>query len=157
MELPVIKRGIKMIAMLTSEDVIKWWDLIKEGVRKTLPTFAKDAPVILSNVLEAILARNLYCWCIYEVVNGEPKTYGFFLTQDIENYAIGTKGCIIISLHTVRFLEDNLWVEFIQDLRKSLKSLGYNYILAWSGIKRIVEMSAKAGANVENVLMFTEV
>lgn len=146
-----------MIAMLSPDAVANWWDLIKVGVKRTLPAFAKNAPVILSNVLEAVFTGELKCWCIYDIEDGESKTYGFLLTYDIVDFATRSKGCVITSLFTYRFLEDDLWVEFIRDLREVLKPLGYGFILAWTPDKRIVQMAEKSGGDVSNTLMFTEV
>jgi len=134
-----------MLLRLLSEQVSHQWDVLKPAIEAALPPIAGDSSDRMNEVLLSILNGERQCWLsCYQ--DGKRAVNGVVVTN-IVNGDGGVKDLLIYAAHAFEPLDDSVWTEGFEGLRKFAKSKGCSRIIAYSNVERIIEMALMVGGD----------
>lgn len=135
-----------MLLKLTTEYVAEHWDEIRPAIEQSLPPVTSAH---MEKVLESILIGKLQCWTSYERTENGPVVEGVLTTTVIEDFVSGNLNLLIYSFYSYRKFKARAWIEGYEALVKYGKSIGCEWVLAYSNIDYLANMMRKFGGDAD--------
>lgn len=146
-----------MINKLTPEQVTNLWEDIKEHLIASLPPSVSRNAKALNRILEAHIKDTVQTWTIYEQVEDRKVLYGLITTAFSNDFASDTKSLIIYGLTGYRNITEELYLNGFETMKQFAKEQGCKFIIAYSKVPRVVQVSKVLGANVDTTFIQWEV
>lgn len=135
-----------MLGILLPEQVSYRWDVLKPAIEAALPPIVGDASERMNEVLLSILNGEKQCWLSYHQ-GDKVVPNGVVVTTILDNEG-GAKDLLIYAAYAFKKLDEEVWTEGFEGLKKFAKSNGCNRITAYSSVDRIMEMAVMVGGDV---------
>ena len=131
-----------MLVRLTSNQIPKFWDYIKYGVKESFGYELSDEHN--NNILQGLMIGKLQCF----VVSEDKKLKANTVIRVIEDELIGTKNLLIYSAYANEVLSNELYQTIFKHLYDYAKSINCDNIVAYSKMSRIIEMAKSVGGDI---------
>lgn len=135
------------------EQVAEHWALVAPMIEEALPPAVGRSPLLMANILKAILAERLICWGVYK--DESPAEMVALLTTEVREDAItGVRNLIIFSFYTFSPLTDlEVWKSGLETLRVYAKREGCSSLLVYTAIPELVDTLERFGWHQEFFLV----
>lgn len=140
-----------MLIKLLSEQIAKYWDVIKYAVEESVPPIANENYDKMNRILEALLNGSMDCWV--SVNDENKKIEAIVVTTFSEDYCSGVRNLLIYSIFGYNEISDKSWAEGFETLSKWAKSCGCIRIIAYTDVDRIKEVVNSIGGNTRYSLV----
>lgn len=146
-----------MINKLTYDQVANLWDLIKEGIEKTVPY-----PIIgrhryrESNILTSLLSGAMECWMLYEK-DEENETiilYSISLTTVYTDECTGNRALNLFAHLVYRDIPPNMWQEIFEAVKKYAKSRKCHSLVSATDRPELVHLASEFGIDTSFTLLY---
>lgn len=128
-----------MLTRLEPDQISRYWDTIREGVRGGLPPTAANDDDRMANVLAALLSGRAQAWVIMQ----DKQVVGIVITMILVEEMTDTKNLIIYSFAGFSPILRKSWMKSMQELVDFAKAMGCKSVGAFTVHKGIVEMLKK--------------
>lgn len=139
-----------MITRLLPEQVSNKWDILREGIKGSIPpqveTNGEDIP---NNILHALLEEKMYCWVLSE----GNTVFAIVTTAFTYDEYSGVKNLLIYNVYGYRNVPQSLWKEAFQAVSKFAESKNCNTITAFTENKRVVQLVNQLGGDTETTFV----
>ena len=129
-----------MLVKMMPEQVMHYWDNIKEALKGTLPPYVTDSPDKMMKIQAGFLGELVQCWVS---VNDKPDVVGFVVTRVLYDDFTDSTNLLIISIYTFEKSTKEDWLGGFETIRKFAKGRGCDKIIAYTNedkILKVVEM-----------------
>lgn len=135
-----------MIIRLQPDQVVLFWDLIKQGVitaYKIPKDFQQD---FANNYLEKLLTGMYQCWMGFEYDDeGKKKLIGFQCTKIMEEHEYGVRTLSLVGLYSLRLISKSMMIDMFDNLEKYALANGCNVIVAEYSVDRVGNILSEFG------------
>lgn len=138
-----------MLVKLLPENVTDNWDVVKESIRKSLPSFAIDTPDKITRILESIILGHLEVWVYYEFEDDKLHIKNITTTSIVTDPESQTKNLLIYTSYSFHHTELDDWSQGLTDLKEYAKSNDCAAITAFTRDAHILKFLASIGAETE--------
>lgn len=138
-----------MLTQLTSDQIARHWDEIKSHLEKSLSPFVEVTPTTMNSIFEALLAGRAQAWTLWENVEDKIKIYAMGTTYIQVDPLSRTKNLLIYSVSGYSFVPEGLWKEGLEKIRLFAKEKGCFKILAYSSVRRILDIADALGGDTK--------
>ena len=128
-----------MLIRLEPDQISRYWDTIREGVRGGLPPTAANDDDRMANVLAALLSGRAQAWIIMQ----DKQVVGIVITMILVEEMTDTKNLIIYSFAGFSPILRTSWMKSMQELVKFAQGMGCRSVGAFTTHKGIVDMLKK--------------
>lgn len=140
-----------MLVKLLPEQVANYWeDLIKEGIRVSLPLHVARDDDAMNSILGQILKGNIQCW----VVKNESQIIAIATTAIMKDDLTGSSSLLIYSVTTLSHMAEDFWKEGYEAFTKFARGVGCNRVYAYTTDERVVAMAKLNGAEFQTLCSF---
>ena len=152
-----------MILPFTLTGVGTYYDLIKEGISRSMCPISYASPETLNNIMAALMSGEMTCWAIYDKVGEEKKDtvlHGFIYTTTTFDKCTGVRNLLIYSVYsfsTARDFINKKWEELVRKLMEYAKKKGYYRITAYTNIPRVIDITKMVGGQAEFTFLTLDV
>lgn len=144
-----------MLIKLLPEQIPTYWDEIKEGMLRTIPTGVPDRA---SKILNKLLLGSAQCWLSYHRSDsGEPEIDGVIITVIVEDQVHDMLNLDIYALWSIGKTTQESWIEGIEALKKYARKKGCSRVIGRSNVNSILEFVRRAGGQAEYTLIAFDV
>src|SRR5882672_924081 len=139
---------------LLPEQVMKYWDEMKECIAAALPPYIQESPSAMLNIQSQILIGTLECW-IGHTENEEGRIYGVVTTRFIYDDSTSEKNLLIYTAATVEQISRKQWEKDLNAMQKYAASKDCASIIAYSNNPIMIHIAEQLGADISHrILMF---
>ncbi len=146
-----------MLVRLLPDDISSKWKVIREALLRSLPSYVDNDDNAFNKLLFALLDETLHCWLIVEYEDKQPMIHAVATTTIAMDSASGTKNLLIYSIAAFRTLSPELLKDAMESIQNFARSLKCSKIIAFTDVKKIVDMAKLLGANTAQTLIEMEV
>jgi len=133
-----------MLLLLMPEQVTRYWEDIKEGIGRALPSGPSDRS---QRILTGLLAGNVQAWISYQRNdNGDdPLVDGAVLTKIKEDEIFGVRDLELFCLWAIEKTHESTWTEGIKALVDYGRSKGCNRLTGWTDVAFLKDVIRDSG------------
>jgi hypothetical protein len=142
---------------LSGEQAARYWPVLSPGYARSMPPGVMTNSVVLSNMLQAVLSRQMDCWAVKAQRGESEPLVASFLTAVRTDPVSGQRALALYSLFSKGDIADDEWGEALALLRKVAKTFRCHVILAFSNNPRILELTKTLGGNCDTRVIELEV
>jgi len=126
-----------MLLLLMPEQISPYWEDIKEGIEKTLPS---GIPGRSQRILTGLLSDRVQAWVSYQ---REDKAVvdGVVLTRIVEDDIDGTRDLLIYCLWAIDETHESTWTVGLKALLDYGRGKGCSRAIAYSDVPMIVGLT----------------
>jgi len=147
-----------MLVRLLPEQASAIWHIISPIIKDSLAPTSTGSDAVMKDILDALIKNRMQCWLVKEVVRvGDIRIYSIITTTISRDLITGEKSLLVYSMHGVRPMSKELWLELIVGLRKFARSVGCIKVVAYSSNNRVIEMAKNVGADASTIFLQLEV
>lgn len=145
-----------MLLKLLPDQISKYWPIISYGVMKSLPPHVQPSPALMADVLNSFLIGKLSCWFGFEKrsSNNEPALKVMAVTLPVVDDISGTRNLLIYCLYGFSPIAEQNWAIWFEVLRKYARGISCSYIIAYTNIDRVVNISKLLNGKVSAFITF---
>lgn len=145
-----------MLLQLTTNQIAEHWDELKEHLVHTLGPVEVLDETSLNQILESLLSGNAHAWV---VVGDEepPKVYAMAVTCFSYDVGTNSKSLTIYSLSGYRFISEELWRDALKTIKRFAAREDCRRVIAYTRVKRIIQVAQGVGGDVGTTMIFWEV
>lgn len=141
------------IFMLRHEDISKQWDVIKFAIEQSSPPISIAAPETMNNTLKALMTGRLRCWVMLRDEKLLAMATTMFTIDDVSKI----KDLLIYTLFGFSLVHEEEWKYAVDKLREYAHSNKCHRIVAYTGVKRLLNLIDSLGGNTTYAFAFLEV
>lgn len=146
-----------MLRLLTPDQVALFWTDIREALRYSVIPLAEATDASLNSILETILTGGMQVWVALGKVEEQERPIALAVTYINKDIGTGTKKLVIYALCGYHFIEEGVWREGLEVLRKFARAEGCTGIVGYTKVPRVVEVAKMLGGKVEYSFIELEV
>jgi len=135
-----------MVTKLTSEQIAKFWPVIKYAVEESVPPIVGGHPDRMNRMLSAALSGVLEVWVSYQ--RPDNKFEAIYITQFLYDDASNTKNLLLYSLYGYAPIDRQSWIDGGKTMIKYAKENGCNAIIAYTKNDDAVKTAKMFGADL---------
>lgn len=140
-----------MFIKLRSDQVMEYWNYIRDCLVESLPPYISEKSNNLLQVQENLLVSKMECWLGMK----ESQTYAVVITQIVKDECAGEVNLLLFSLNVLYEQDQNIWKEGLDHFKKYAKSKNCNQVIAYSNKDEVKSLVRMLGGNTDwSVLMF---
>jgi len=141
-----------MLLRLEPDQVNKYWAVVEKAIASSLPPVALEDVDLMNNILRNLISGEMQCW----VVVKNKAIYSMLVTTP--QFEIGgTKNLLIYTLYGFENLDLETWKEGFTYLSEYARSIGCKRIVAYSEVKRILQVCRLLGGETKYTFISLEV
>jgi len=145
-----------MLVRLTTDQISRFWDIIKYSFEQAAPPIALVSPEHSANLLEDLLVGTADCWISFQRENGN-KIDGVVITKVVTDEASKTRNLLIYSLFAYVMTNKKSWTEGLRSLARWAKSKRCYNIIGFTQENQIISLVNKLGGNTDTTLIMFDV
>ena len=146
-----------MLIPMTGEMVSKYYDLVRHALDNSLAPTTYASTETVNNCFLAIYRGDMTCWALFDrAENDQILLHGFIFTTPTYDACTCVRNLLIYSTYTFTPVKDFLntkWVGAMEVLRKFAKEKGYHRIIAYTNVKRVVDIVKSLGGKAEFIFL----
>lgn len=146
-----------MLVRLTNNQVSHYWSDIKAHIVYTLSPTMETSEETLNSILENLLLGQSQAWVITGEKEDAANIYAMAITTFTVEGNTKTKNLLIYSLHGYQFIPEVLWKDAVDKMLEFAKGQGCYKVLAYTKVKRIIDVVKNLGADTSVTLISWEV
>jgi len=132
------------------EQVTSGWDVIAPMLAQSLPPTIGNNPVIMANILTAVLTETADVWVH---LDDKGMYTAVILTTIMLDPIMNIRMLLIYCLYGLQPIEDPMWDDGIDSLRRYAKARGCHNVIAYTSFKHVKDVMEKRGVDVTNTLL----
>lgn len=144
-----------MLIKLSNEEIVTYWDDVKDTLKFALPPTAdvEGDEASLNSILQMLLEGFMQAWALL----GDNAVHAIVITTIQHDLGMGTKSLLIYSLYGFKLIDASLWQDGLSTLRTYAKDNACVYITGYTKVPRIVEVVKELGGDVSTLFIKLEV
>ncbi len=131
-----------MLVMLMPDQVMRYWDLVKEGLEETLPPYVTNSPNKMEDIQMGLLIGKAQCWLF---INNEPTVKCVVITRTIHDDLTDSEIFEITSLRSFNKILGEEWVEGFETIKKYAYGCKCDKIVFYSDNEIMLKITGKLG------------
>ena len=131
-----------MLVQLLPDQVMHYWDLVKEALENTLPPYVTDSDKKMEEMQMSFLMCKAVFW-IY--VNSEPRVIFCLTTRVIEDEFTGSRSLEITSIFSYSKIMGEEWIDGLETIKKYAKGKNCTKIIAYTDEPLVIKITQKLG------------
>lgn len=137
-----------MLTRLLPEQISNFWDVIKYAIEQSLPPIAHEHPDRINRILISALAGKIDIWVTYTTVDDSVKLEGVAVTRITYDDVSDTRSLLLYCIYGYEPLNKSSWTSGLEILAKYARSKGCSFVVAYTELPYVVEISRRLGADV---------
>lgn len=137
-----------MLVKLLPEQVMNFWDLIKDSIENSLPPYVTSNPQRMARIQEHLFGGILQCW-VPAILGEAPRVLGFVITKVVYDDSTDSANLLIFSMYAVEKWDISVWNEGFQTLKKFAKSRGCESIIGYTNEEGAIRFAERFGGEAE--------
>lgn len=133
-----------MLVLLLPDQVMHYWNLIKDGLVQTLPPYVTNSPHKIEEMMMGFILGKAQCW-VY--VSEGPKVKVIMVTRNIHDDFTDSDILEITSLVSEDKVTGEEWIDGFETLRKYAKGRKCDKIVFYTDNELILKITKKLGFN----------
>lgn len=133
-----------MLVKLLPEQVMNYWDLIKEGIEACESSVNSYEPMDMESVQAHLLGGVIHCWVS---VNKKPKVVAFVITKIVHSDFTNNASLLILAIYAFEKTTGSDWVEGFETLKKFALSRGCKKIIGYTINDKVLKIVDKFGGD----------
>ena len=125
------------------------WEILWPAIEASLPPTGGAGDTEVNNILEALLAGRMQAW----ISKREGRVMALVTTAFVEDIGTKVRNLLIYSIYGYGPITDTLVKEGIMTLRKFAVRCGCKNIIAYTNVKRIIDMFEDIGGAADSVFL----
>ena len=144
-----------MLLRMSPADATKYWTVIQNKIRPSLPPIVDEMEVMLGNLLLAIQREDMTVWLIYEEIEGQKVSKGLYFTTVVYDAITNTKNILAYALVnlTDAKIQDATWKNLLDTISKFGAQYGCSKIVAYSRNPYGIELAKRHGCDTSWTLV----
>lgn len=137
-----------MILQIMPDQIPSYWDEIKEGLGRALPSGGPDRRDL---ILQGMLLGTIQMWIIYRKENDGYIVEGGTVTAVIDDVIHDTKNLLNYATWAIEGEEisKDSWFELLESLKNYARSKGCNRLVAFTEIQSIIRFASVTGGEAK--------
>jgi len=131
-----------MLVLLLPNQVMHYWDIIKEGIEGTLPPYVVHNEETMENVQMAFLLGSAQCW-VY--VDKTPKVKCVLTTKVVYDSFTGSQVFEIATMYAFYTITGDEWIEGFTTLSKYAIGRKCKKMIFYTNEEKLLLISRKFG------------
>jgi hypothetical protein len=143
------------LIQLLPEQVMEYWDYIKDCVTQSLPPHVKIAEETFITLQENALTGALQCWLAIEESTHPLLAYGLMTTEVTIDKVSGSRNLLIFTVTVTDAHPKEMWSYCLEKMHLYAKNRHCDSIIAYSNNPRMIEIAKGIGADCSwNLIQF---
>lgn len=140
-----------MLTKLTSNDIARLWDLLKLGLKESVPPYVLLRNDTLNTILDHLLTDHMQCWISHKRVeeDKELEIFAFIFTTFFIDNCSYTKSLMIYAIYGTTLIPEREWKEGVLALYKYAKEKKCDQIVGHTSNKVLIDRAIEFGGNAE--------
>jgi len=128
------------------EQVSRYWEDIKEGIERVLPS---GPPGRSQGILTGLLVGNVQAWISYQRVEGKTIVDGAALTKIKDDEIFGVRDLELFCLWAIEKTHESTWTEGVKALLAFGQGKGCNRLVGWTDVPFLKEVIKDNGGEAK--------
>jgi len=138
-----------MLLMLLPEQVPQYWEDIREGMNRAVPS---DIPDRDQKVLEKLQIGMMQTWISYR--RGDKTTVdACIITAIVNDQVHETRNLLVYAIWAIERTVWKSWTEGLEALKKFAKGKGCNRVIGYTKFDMMVKLAKETEGNTEYIFL----
>jgi len=143
-----------MLSKLEPSQITMYWEDIKNGIVASFPPTGMPSNEGMANILSRLLKGDMQVWTVTDE-SMSPRAVA--VTMVLEEVASEVKNLLIYSLYGYSLVQQSLWIEGLEGLKKFAREKGCCKVIAYTKVQRVVDIARSLGCLADTTFLEWEV